>query len=186
MRTNPNKFILSFCSLSKWILVWPKVTKSRRLRRLSISLAISMVRALKISALNFFLTRAASMLEAYCQKSLTLPLRLGFRYKPVWSSGPNTYMSLEKDGIGSKALVCSVNKLSLWHLLIKYSEFTHVARIDSVFFLQNLNQQAGTGGTPAGEEAIPTKTLPLPRISGSFCGWLLVVTEHSQKAKPMC
>ena len=88
-------------------------------------------------------------------------------------------MSLEKDGIGSKALVCSVNKLSLWHLLIKYSEFTHVARIDSVFFLLNLNQQAGTGGTPAGEEAIPTKTLPLPRISGSFFLWLASCSDRA-------
>ena len=64
------------------------------------------------------LIQVASTLKPYGQKYLTFLLCLSFWYKPVWSSGPNMYMSLEKEGIGGKAPVCFVIKLSLWHLLI--------------------------------------------------------------------
>lgn len=60
------------------------------------------------------LTRGASMLAAYAPKYLEIPLPLGL--KPVWSAGPNTHVSTEKDSIGSQNLG-GVRKVGIWHTL---------------------------------------------------------------------
>lgn len=43
------------------------------------------------------LTSASSMLEAYAPRYREIPLRLGFSWEPVFTSGPNTYKDVTKE-----------------------------------------------------------------------------------------
>ncbi|KAG9438895.1 hypothetical protein H6P81_021193 [Aristolochia fimbriata] len=57
------------------------------------------------------------MLLAYTRNRFsTIPLRLCFKFKPVWSSGPNTYCSPGKDTV-SKDCFGNQRRLSIWHTL---------------------------------------------------------------------
>lgn len=61
--------------------------------------------------------KARTLLDLYTRSGFkNIPLQLGFRFKPVWASGPNTYL---KPSLDMKSTVKELGsrRLSIWHTL---------------------------------------------------------------------
>lgn len=96
-RDNPLivKFILSFCSLSKLLLVWPSGPKRKPD---TIQLETLDYKGPLLDLCKKMEAHIVEWLDRYTSSRYRrTPLRLGFRFKPVWSSGPNTHMRPGKD-----------------------------------------------------------------------------------------
>lgn len=81
------KLYLSLCSLSKLIMQWPE---GRKVSPATIHVKNYSPGPRCIDIANTLAVSARLMLGSMEPKTMAVPLRLGFRWKPTWSSGPNT------------------------------------------------------------------------------------------------
>lgn len=108
------KIVLSVCSLSKLLLVPPK-------RGFGINPSTIWNKGYKPSAgctatCNLLSKEAANLLTRYAPAYREIPLKLGLRWKPTFSSGPNTYKKPSRESNVSGASV-EDGSLTIYHTL---------------------------------------------------------------------
>lgn len=107
--------VLSVCTLSRIMLVPPK-------GGLRINPATIYIKGFQLSEeckklCARLVSSGFSFLKGYVPAYSDIPIRLGSRFRPTFSSGPNTYKDPRKESIIREGGLCGSSKMSVYHTL---------------------------------------------------------------------
>lgn len=111
------RYCLSITTLAKLILVWPKGKKVKP-TTIHIPKYQPGKPCMDLAVEIEIMTRIPAMINAYTRGAYKrVPLHLGFKYKPIWSSGPNTHYNRKDCSKFLGAVLKKGESFSIWHTL---------------------------------------------------------------------
>lgn len=109
------RIVLSVCTLSRIIKILPR--SKRQIDVSNISTEGSHLTSTVVETIAFFEDRAYAFYDRYCPSLHYHPLRLGYRFRPILSSGPNTSFPVHKESYLSLLGMRRLDKLTAYHVL---------------------------------------------------------------------
>lgn len=107
--------VLSVCTLSRMILVPPR--GGLRVNPATIHIPKFQLTEACKELCRKFVSSGFSMLSAYAPAYRTIPLKLGYSFKPMFTSGPNTYKDPVKESSVKGLEKWGSSKLTIYHTL---------------------------------------------------------------------
>lgn len=109
------KIVLSVCTLSRIIKILPK--SKRQIDVSTIETEGSHLTSTIVETIDFMEDRAYAFYDRYCPSLHYHPLRLGYRFRPVLSAGPNTNFPVTRESYLSLLGLSKFSKLTAYHIL---------------------------------------------------------------------